>query len=282
MKKAKIGFLGAGNMARSIINGLIIDGYDASLIWAADLNKNKLDSLAQQHQINTTEQAETVVELADIIVIAVKPQSLEDLSVQVSSSIKKRAPLLISIAAGITIENLESWFGHKTPIIRAMPNTPALLQTGATGLFANEATSADQRDLTESVLRAVGIVVWVKKESLMDVITALSGAGPAYYFLFMEIMQQVGQEMGLDEKAAYLLTLQTTFGAAKLALESGEPLDTLRQKVTSKGGATQAGLSSLETDGIRKLLQHALESARLRSHELSAQFGRPKKLDTDK
>lgn len=279
MKKAKIAFLGAGNMARSIIIGLVKDDYAPDCIWAVDRNQYKLDALAQQYQINTSPDVDMVTELADIIILAVKPQSLEALADEISATVKKRHPLLISIAAGITLQTLENWFGAKAAIIRAMPNTPALLQAGATGLYANQNVSSQQRSFTESIMRAVGIVTWVKKEALIDAVIALAGSGPAYYFLFMEVMQQIGQEMGLDEKTSYLLTLQTAFGAAKLALETGEPLADLRKQVTSKGGTTEAALNSFQSGGIRELFKHAMEAARERNQALAQQFNSQRKID---
>lgn len=282
MEKTKIVFLGAGSIARSVIAGLIKAGYDKQCIWAVDRHPEKLDNLVQCYQINTSMDVEKIIDIADVVVLAIKPQSVSALAAQLGQKIEKHAPIVLSLVAGITIQDLETWFGRKTAIVRAMPNSSALLQASATGLFANHNASKAQCSMVESIMRAVGVVAWVKDEKLMTVITALAGSGPAYYFLFMEILQEIGQEMGLDEKAAHLLTLQTAFGATKLALESGESLAQLRQQVTSKGGTTEAALQSLETDNIRALLERAIQAAYDRSIVLSAKFGAQRKIDSPK
>jgi pyrroline-5-carboxylate reductase len=278
MRAATIAFLGGGNMAKSIIAGLISDGYRADKIWVADRNASKCTALEQQFQIHTTEDVSHACRRADIVVLAVKPQSMESLSHQVGKHIAQHKPLVISIAAGIMTQDLEAWFGRNTPIVRAMPNTPAVVRVGATGLYANEHTSKDQLSLAEQILRAIGIVTWVKDEALIDVVAALAGSGPAYYFLIMEIMQQVGEDMGLSSKDAHLLTLQTALGAAKLAYESSEELRTLRQQVTSKGGTTEAALNAFEAEGIRAMFRNAMEANRARSVALAEELGVNRKL----
>jgi len=278
MRAATIAFLGGGNMAKSIISGLITNGYRADKIWVADHNAAKCIALAQQFHIHTTEEVSDACNQADIVVLAVKPQSMESLSHQVGTHIAQHKPLIISIAAGILTADLAAWFGQHTPIVRAMPNTPSVVRVGATGLYANEHTSKDQLSLAEQILRAVGIVTWVKEEALIDVVAALAGSGPAYYFLIMEIMQQVSEDMGLSAKDAHLLTLQTALGAAKLAYESNEDLQTLSQQVTSKGGTTEAALKAFEEEGIRAMFRNAMEANRSRSVELSQELGVNRKL----
>ena len=278
MRPATIAFLGGGNMAKSIIAGLISDGYRADKIWVADRNDSKRHALEQQFQIHTTDEVSIACQQADIVILAVKPQGMESLSHQVGKHIAQDKPLVISIAAGILMQDLATWFGHSTPIVRAMPNTPSVVRVGATGLYANEHTSKDQCSLAEQILRAIGIVTWVKDETLIDAIAALAGSGPAYYFLIMEIMQQVGEEMGLNAKDAHLLTLQTALGAAKLAYESSEDLDQLRQQVTSKGGTTEAALQSFEAEGIRAMFRTAMQANRARSIELAEELGVNRKL----
>lgn len=277
MKKAKIAFLGAGNMARSIIAGLVND-YDPNLIWAADRNTDKLTALETQYRINTDKDVLKVTELVDIVILSVKPQSLPELAHLIAPIAQKKHPLMISIAAGITTQDLNSWLGHKTAIVRAMPNTPALIQAGATGLYANANVSKAQRDMAESIMRSVGVVAWVEEEHLIDAVIAIAGSAPAYYFLFMEILQSLGESMGLDAKTAYLLTLQGAYGSTKLALETGTPLKDLRAQVTSKGGTTEAALNSFAKDDVHALFKHAVEACRQRSVELSKQFGAQRQL----
>lgn len=278
MRAATIAFLGGGNMVKSIIAGLVNDGYLADKIWVADRNAAKCSALEQQFQVHTTDDVNHACRHADIVVLAVKPQGMESLSHQVGKQIAQYKPLVISIAAGILTQDLQGWFGQSTPIVRAMPNTPAVVRVGATGLYANEHTLKDQRSLAEQILRAIGIVTWVKDEALIDAVAALAGSGPAYYFLIMEIMQQVGEDMGLSAKDAHLLTLQTALGAAKLAYESQEDLSTLRQQVTSKGGTTEAALKAFEAEGIRNMFRNAMEANRARSVELAEELGVNRKL----
>ena len=280
MKKAKIAFLGAGNMARSIIAGLV-NNYEPNLIWAADRNPEKCQALESQYQINTTDDIFKAAEIADIVILSIKPQGFPELCQQLKSIISKKQPLVISIAAGITTQDLNIWLGNDIAIVRAMPNTPALIQTGATGLYANKNTSTSQKEMVENIMRSVGIIAWVEEESLIDAVIAIAGSAPAYYFLFMEILQSLGESMGLDTKTAYLLALQGGYGATKLALETGTPLDQLRQQVTSKGGTTAAALNSFKDSDIEGIFRKALEACRKRSVELSQEFGAQRQLDND-
>ena len=196
------------------------------------------------------------------MVLAVKPQIMQLVCEPLEESIQSEQPLVISIAAGINIANIKLWLGANTiSIVRCMPNTPALVQSGMTGLFANQAVTEDQHDLAESILRAVGSTLWLEKEELIDAVTAVSGSGPAYYFLVMEAMQAAAQKLGLSAEDARLLVLQTAFGAAKLALESSDDAGTLRQRVTSKGGTTEAALKKLIHGGLPELFEEAISSS---------------------
>lgn len=276
--KARIAFLGAGNMASSLIAGLIKDNYPPSQLWIADLDNEKCDHLAQLYDVHIADSVEQAVEHADIVVLAVKPQHIKTLGASVGKLITQKKPLLISIAAGVPLAYLEHLFGQHTAIVRAMPNTPALIQCGASGLFANANVSSEQRNLAEAILRATGVIVWAKKESLIDAITALSGSGPAYVFLMMEIMENIGVELGISDKQAHLLTLQTFYGAAKLALESPDELKTLRERVTSKGGTTEAALKVFTQSNLRKIFAEAMTAAHDRSITLSESFTDIKRL----
>ena len=210
------------------------------------------------------------IEGADIVVLAVKPQIMQMVCEPLQENFKTQNPLIISIAAGINLENLERWIGDYSPaVVRCMPNTPSLVQSGMTGLYANEQVSEEQRNLAESIMRAVGSTLWLDNEDLMDTVTAVSGSGPAYFFLVMEAMQDAAQKMGLNAEDARLLVLQTAFGAAKLALESSDDASVLRQRVTSKGGTTEAALRKLIDGGLPSIFEEALIAAAIRSKELS-------------
>lgn len=273
MKTTRLAFIGAGNMARSLIGGLIADGWDATCISVSDPDTAQLAALSSRFQVNTDTNNHSVTENADVVVLAVKPQIIRDVGLDLSDLIQNRQPLLISIAAGIRATDLQRWLGGSCALVRCMPNTPALVQSGATALWRNEHVGDEQKDLAESILRAVGLALWVDSEDLMDSVTALSGSGPAYFLLVMEALQEAGQAMGLPEETAKLLSLQTAFGAAKMALESSEDAAVLRQRVTSPGGTTEKALAVLENGGLRALFSDALNAARERSRELAEQFG---------
>jgi pyrroline-5-carboxylate reductase len=273
MKTSKLSFIGAGNMARSLVGGLIADGVDPALIRLSDPQADKIQDLAHRLGVQILSDNRTVVADAEVVVLAVKPQVMRSVALEIAPAIEHGHPLVISIAAGIRATDLRRWLGADTAIVRTMPNTPALVQSGATGLFANERVSPAQRDLAESILRAVGLTLWVTDETQLDAVTALSGSGPAYFFLIMEALQQAGTELGLPAETARLLALQTAFGASRMALESDEDAATLRQRVTSPGGTTEQALKVLEEGGLRALLKQALTAAAQRSRELAAQFG---------
>ncbi len=274
MKNCTISFIGAGNMARSLIGGLINNGFPACQIHIADIEPFCLQSLQQQFpQINTYTDNVTAAQHGDVVVLAVKPQ-------QVQTVIKSLAPswrqeqLLISIAAGIQLDAMFHWLKQPSAaIVRAMPNTPALVQAGASALLANSHVTPEQHELAESLLRAVGLALWINNEAQMDAVTAVSGSGPAYFFLVMEAIETAAVEIGLDADTARILTLQTAFGAAKMALESQEPASQLRERVTSPGGTTERALHELEDGGIHGLFENALVAAALRARELASQFG---------
>ena len=269
MKKI-ITFIGAGNMARSLIAGLIQDGTQHS-IRISDPDESQLQTI-QKNWNNVAAFSDNIeaIKDADVVVLAVKPQIMQLVCEPLQKAIQTQNPLVISIAAGINITNLSHWLGDNTlALVRCMPNTPSLVQSGMTGLFANKEVTEFQHDLAESILRSVGSTLWLDREELLDAVTAVSGSGPAYYFLVMEAMQEAAQKLGLSAEDARLLVLQTAFGAAKLALESSDDAGTLRQRVTSKGGTTEAALKKLVHGGLPELFEEALVAAALRSKELS-------------
>jgi len=273
MSSGKLTFIGGGNMASSLIGGLIADGFDSDNIWVSDPDTQKLAQLAARYGVHTETDNGRAASDAEVLVLAVKPQSMEAVARGLAESVRSQRPLVISIAAGVREPVLREWLGGEVALVRGMPNTPAMIQSGATGLHAGPGVSAEQRDLAESVLRAVGLTRWVDDEERMDAVTAVSGSGPAYFFLVMEAMEEAAREMGLDPESARLLTLQTALGAARMAMESSDSPAVLRQKVTSPGGTTERALAILEEGRLRELFTRALEGARSRSQELSDLLG---------
>ncbi len=271
-KQPMIAFIGAGHMTKSLISGLIESGIEASRLWVTDRHPEKLKQLAKKFGLQTDTSNLRAAKLADVLVLSVKPQDIHALAIELKDVLHAKKPLIISIAAGIHTQHLEEWLDASLAIVRAMPNTPALLRAGATGLYANARVSDAERDLAESLLRAVGVTVWLNHEHDLDIVTALSGSGPAYFFLIMEALQQGAEALGLSSRIAKLLTLQTALGAARMALESEVDLKELRVGSTSPGGTTERGLEALEKGGIRELLQNALQSAKERSVEISQLF----------
>ncbi len=274
MNTKTIVFIGGGNMAAALINGLVADGYDPAKIWACDPDGEKLANLAARCGIRITGDNTAAVAQADVVVLAVKPQILEQVARELAAPIADRRPLVISIAAGVRETALREWLGGEAALVRTMPNTPAMIQTGATVLHAGPGVTETERDLAESILRAVGLTRWVEDEALLDAVTALSGSGPAYFFLIMEAMEAAALELGLENDTARLLTLQTALGAARMAMESSDSPARLRERVTSPGGTTERAVGVLEEGGLRRLFQEALTAARDRSIELSELLGK--------
>lgn len=273
MKNKIITFIGAGNMAHSLIGGLIADGYDPKKIWVTNPTEEHfkdLKPLGVHTTLNNLEGAQH----ADILVFAIKPQVFKTVAIEVANVVQEKKPLIISVAAGVREANINHWLGNQIAIVRCMPNTPALIGCGATALYANQQVSKEQKSLAESVLRAVGITVWINKEIQLDAVTALSGCGPAYFFLMIEAMEQAGVELGLSEETAHLLTVQTALGASRMALESTDSATELRRKVASPGGSTERALQVLEKGQLAKLLAEALQAAERRSAELADLFGK--------
>jgi pyrroline-5-carboxylate reductase len=272
MNSTSLTFIGGGNMAGCLVGGLIADGWDPGRILVADADPLQCERVAARYQVSTTPDNTAAVSSADVVVLAVKPQFMESVARELAAAISQQRPLVISIAAGIRESTLRSWLGESTAIVRAMPNTPALVQSAATALYANAAVNEQQRSLAETILRAVGLVIWIDDESLMDAVTALSGSGPAYFFLFMEALQAAGQKLGLPAETARLLALQTAIGSARMALESTDDAGTLRRHVTSPGGTTERAINSLQENGFEQMVHRALQAAADRSRELAEEF----------
>ena len=263
-------------MASSLIAGLCADGYDPEKICASDLDAEKLDSLASRFGIKTSSNNQAVAEKSQILVLAVKPQSLREVALGIAATVQRCRPLIISLAAGVTEADIDRWLGGGNDIVRCMPNTPALVKTGATALHGNDNISAEQRSRAEAIMRAVGLAVWVDREEFLDTVTALSGSGPAYFFLLMEAMEETAVRLGLDPVTARLLTQQTALGSARLAMESDESPADLRGRVTSPGGTTEAAIVVFENEGFKKLVFDAIRAAEKRAASLSAELGEEK------
>ncbi len=272
MNSSTITLIGAGNMGTSLLAGLIANQFPPEQLWITDPESEKLAHLQQQFNIHTSTHNDEAIKNADVIILAVKPQVMHEVAKSISPLVQQNKPLIISVAAGIREENLQDWLGGDIAIVRCMPNTPALISAGATALFANAFVSAKQHELSESILRAVGIIVWLNNENEMDAVTALSGSGPAYFFLMIEALQAAGEKLGLSSDTARLLTLQTALGAARMALESNEPATELRRRVTSPGGTTEAAIRVLENENFHDIFLKALQAASGRSKELANLF----------
>ena len=270
-----IAFIGGGNMASSLIGGLTSSSEQAANILVAEPNAAQREQLAQQFDIQTTEDNTDTLK-ADVVVLAVKPQLLQVVCRELSEALRRsnKQPLFISIAAGVRSADIDRWLGGNQAIVRCMPNTPSLLQTGATGLYANLQVNASQKTLAENILQAVGIALWVNKEDELDAVTAVSGSGPAYFFLLMEAMQQAGIKLGLEAETAKKLVLQTALGAALMADNSDVDAATLRARVTSKGGTTEQAINSFQNANFEQLVENALKAANDRSQTLANELSK--------
>lgn len=267
-----ITFIGGGNMASAIIGGLIRQGHPASALQVVEPWDEQRARLAQQFPgMSVLAQASASLQPSDLVVWAVKPQTFRDAATAAGPFVT--GALHLSVAAGITSDSIANWLGSER-IVRAMPNTPALVGLGMTGLMARAAVSDADKALVENVVRTTGELVWVNVESDLDAVTALSGSGPAYVFYFLEAMRDAGARMGLTPEVAQQLAIGTFIGAATLAQRSSDPLQTLRERVTSKGGTTYAALSSMESSGVKAKFEEALFAAQKRAEELGREFGK--------
>lgn len=268
----KITFLGGGNMASALAGGMIRKGQAASEVVIVDLVAANRERLARELGVRAIEAIDDAALACDVLVLAVKPQQLKAAVAPLAGRLGSQ--LVVSIAAGLRIGDIARWLGGHTRIVRCMPNTPALIGAGVTGLFADPSVSAAERERAEAVLSAVGATVWVADEAHIDSVTALSGSGPAYVFRFIEALEAAGVEMGFDAAAARRLALDTVLGAARLAAESPESPAVLRERVTSPGGTTAAALASFDQDGFVAIVARALRAAEARGRELGDALGR--------
>jgi pyrroline-5-carboxylate reductase len=255
-------------MAGALIEGLLANGVAPSQLWAADTDAARLAAFAAKGVHTSTANA-ALVEACEVLVLAVKPQVMASVVGALQGALAGKSRLLVSIAAGIQIGSLQQWTAPQQAIVRCMPNTPALVLAGATGVVANSYVNAQQKAAADAILKAVGLVCWLEQEEQLDAVTALSGSGPAYFFLMMEAMQAAGVRLGLPAEIANALTLQTAFGAAKLALQSDVNAAELRRRVTSPKGTTEAAIKQFESEAFRDLVDRALGKAAARSKELA-------------
>ena len=265
-----LAFIGGGNMASAIIGGLIRQGVPARQITVVEPFAAQRDKLAQQFGVQVLEAAGATLSAAALVVWAVKPQTFKEAAQ--AAAAHTQSALHLSVAAGIRTGSIAAWLGNER-IVRAMPNTPALVGLGMTGLFACAGVNAQERALVEQVVATTGAHLWVEQEAQLDAVTALSGSGPAYVFYFLEAMARAGVEMGLNGEQAHQLAVGTFVGASELARRSDEAPSVLRERVTSKGGTTYAAIQSMEKDGVSAQFMRALHAARDRAKELGDEFG---------
>ncbi|WP_312358138.1 pyrroline-5-carboxylate reductase [Stutzerimonas balearica] len=276
MSNPRITFIGAGNMAASLIGGLRGQGIAAESIRASDPGSEQRARLATEHGIEVFADNAQALAGAEVVVLAVKPQVMQTVCRELAAYLGAEA-LIVSIAAGISCASLERWLGEGArgprPIVRCMPNTPSLLRQGVSGLYANAQVSSAQKQQAEQLLSAVGLALWLQDEGLIDAVTAVSGSGPAYFFLLMEAMTAAGERLGLPRETAAQLTAHTALGAARMACESDVEPSELRRRVTSPNGTTEAAIKAFQAGGFEQLVQQALDAAAKRSAELAEQLG---------
>ena len=263
-----LAFIGGGNMARSLIGGLIARGRAGSDLIVSDPVPTQLDSLRSQYGVRVATNNAAAASEAEVVILAVKPQDLRSVTIGMREALETKRPLLISVAAGIRASDIERWAGG-LPVVRCMPNRPALQGCGMTGLFATPLVSAQPRELAAEIVSAVGATLWLSEERQMDAVTAISGSGPAYFFLLIEMMEDAGVALGLPREVSRKLAIETAYGSGLMAREASETPAVLRAQVTSKGGTTEAALNHLESHRVRSLFEEAIAAAARRSAELA-------------
>ena len=270
----KISFIGGGNMAAALIAGLAGKLTAGANIHVVDPNADARARLAAQYGVSTAGTVDGALAASTVIVLAVKPQQMREVACALLAQLAGAQPLILSIAAGIRAADLSRWLGGYGAIVRTMPNTPALIGMGITGMVAMDGVTAEQKAAADNIMRAVGQTVWLADEAQIDPVTAVSGSGPAYVFYFIEAMQQAAVEMGLSDQQGRQLALATFTGAAQLAAQSADPVPLLRERVTSKGGTTYAALSSMEASGVKEKIIEAMKAAAARGRELGEELGK--------
>lgn len=268
----KISFLGGGNMAAALIGGLLAKGFPAADLQVAELSEAGRASLEERFSVRAVPALDEAALACDLLVLAVKPQQMREALAALAGKLSRQ--VVVSIAAGLRVDDLSRWLGGHRRLVRCMPNTPALIGAGMTGLYADPSVDEPGRAAAQTVLAAVGDTVWVAHEGQMDAVTALSGSGPAYVFHFIEALEAAGVELGFESAIARRLAIGTVLGAARLASASEDGPAVLRERVTSKGGTTEAALQQMAADGFLPLVSRALKAAEARGRELGDQLGR--------
>lgn len=272
MPTQKITFIGAGNMAGAIFKGLLAKGYPADAITATATDADHLQALKQNLQIHVSTDNLAAVADAEVVVLAVKPQVMQSVCREIAPLVSRTRPLIISVAAGLQAETLNAWLGGEHAIIRCMPNTPSLVGAGASGLFALPSVKAEQRGFADQLLSGVGLAEWVDQELLLDVVTAISGSGPAYFFMIFEAMEKAAVEMGMPADAARRLILQTGLGAVRMAQETGEEPAQLKRNVMSPKGTTERAIHTFEAEGMEAMFLKAMQACADRADELAKEL----------
>lgn len=268
----KITFIGGGNMAVALIGGMRKQGFSAAGIQVVEPFEASREKLTEAFGVRCVAAVDAAALNCEVLVLAVKPQQMREAVAPISG--KLRDQLVISIAAGLRIADISRWLGGYGKLVRTMPNTPALIGAGITGLFADPSVDREGRGTAEKILGAVGGTLWIANEAQMDAVTAVSGSGPAYVFYFLEAMEAAARNLGFDAPAARLLTIETFLGATRLAEQSKESISTLRERVTSKGGTTEAALLSFGASGVAGAIEHGIMAAEARGRELGDQLGK--------
>ena len=269
-----IGFIGAGNMASAIIGGMLDSGFKAANIWVSAPDDNHLQSIRKQFGVSVTTDNRYCAQQADMVVLAVKPQVMADVCSDIAPVVQNTRPLMVSIAAGLEASTLDEWLGGGLPLVRVMPNTPSLVGKGAAGLYANAEVKDKQKAMVESVFNSIGSAMWVEDESLLHAVTALSGSGPAYFFLMLEALEEAASEAGIASETARALAIQTMAGAAEMAGRSEHDPGQLKRNVMSPGGTTEQAIRTFEEGGLRDLVKKAYSAAYKRSGEMAKELGK--------
>ena len=267
-----ISFIGAGNMASAIIGGMLDSGFKAANIWVSAPDDNHLQSIRKQFGVSVTTDNRYCAEQADMVVLAVKPQVMASVCSDIAPVVQNTRPLMVSIAAGLEASTLDEWLGGGLPLVRVMPNTPSLVGKGAAGLYANDQVKEKQKTMVESVFNSIGSALWVDDESLLHAVTALSGSGPAYFFLMLEALEEAATDAGIAGETARALAIQTMAGAAEMAGRSEHDPGQLKRNVMSPGGTTEQAIQTFEEGGMRDLVKKAYSAAYKRSGEMAKEL----------
>jgi pyrroline-5-carboxylate reductase len=272
-----ISFIGAGNMASAIIGGMLDSGFKAANIWVSAPDDNHLQSIRKQFGVSVTTDNRYCAEQADMVVLAVKPQVMASVCSDIAPVVQNTRPLMVSIAAGLEASTLDEWLGGGLPLVRVMPNTPSLVGKGAAGLYANDQVKEKQKTMVESVFNSIGSALWVEDESLLHAVTALSGSGPAYFFLMLEALEEAATDAGIAGETARALAIQTMAGAAEMAGRSEHDPGQLKRNVMSPGGTTEQAIQTFEEGGMRDLVKKAYSAAYKRSGEMAKELANKQK-----